>query len=253
MVTVGKVYDVLNGFCPFEQHEPWDNAGLLVGNRDFKVSRIAVALDITADAVEQAHQQGAELIVSHHPVIFHPLKNVEPDNPVYLLAKYGISAICAHTCLDCANGGVNDILAQKLGLSDVSVIPSSQALTPLLRAGEVSDGMFSKDFAKLVSDKLCCHVLFADGGTQIKKVAVCGGAGGEFLADARNAGCQAFVTGEAKHHELLEAKSLGITLVVAGHYETENPVTEKLCDILSEQVEDVEVICLKQNSPAEFI
>lgn len=252
MTTVGAVFDVLDGFCPFEQSEPWDNAGLLVGKRDFAVSKIAVSLDITAEIVEQAHQHGAELIVSHHPVIFHPLKNIEPDNPVYLLAKYGISAICAHTCLDCAHGGVNDVLAARLGLSNVQTIPTPQAQTPLLRAGELEE-MSAEVFAKYVSDKLNSHVFFADGGEKIKRAAVCGGAGGEFFSDAKVAGCQAFVTGEARHHELLEAAAVGITLVVAGHFETEVPVTDTLFNLLKEQIKDVEVIKLTEISPVRFI
>ena len=253
MVTVGDIYDALNEFCPFERHEPWDNAGLLVGSRTQAVKKAAAVLDITAAAVEQAHAENAQLIVSHHPVIFHPLKNVKPDNPVYLLAKYGISAICAHTCLDCAQGGVNDVLAQLLSLSDVGVILSEQAQTPLLRAGNTQKQMSPEQFAREVSKRLGCHVCFADGGSDIRRAAVCGGAGGEFFADAGKAGCQALVTGEAAHHEFIEAAAMGITLVEAGHFETENPVVDVLVDFLGGHFPDLEVVKLSQNPPTEFI
>ena len=112
MAVVGDIYNALDAFCPFDVHEQWDNVGLLVGESSAQVTRAAVVLDITPDAVERAHEVGAQLIISHHPVIFHPIKNLGAHDPVYLLAKYGMNAICAHTNLDCADGGVNDVLAQ---------------------------------------------------------------------------------------------------------------------------------------------
>ena len=114
MAVVGDIYNALDAFCPFDVHEQWDNVGLLVGESSAQVTRAAVVLDITSDAVERAHEAGAQLIISHHPVIFHPIKNLGAHDPVYLLAKYGMNAICAHTNLDCADGGVNDVLAQGL-------------------------------------------------------------------------------------------------------------------------------------------
>ena len=178
MAVVGDIYNALDAFCPFDVHEQWDNVGLLVGESSAQVTRAAVVLDITPDAVERAHEAGAQLIISHHPVIFHPIKNLGAHDPVYLLAKYGMSAICAHTNLDCADGGVNDVLAQCLGLENVRKIPSPNAGTMLLRAGELREELSPKQFAELVSQRLCCHVRYCDGGRSIKRVALCGGAGG---------------------------------------------------------------------------
>ena len=162
MAVVGDIYNALDSFCPFEVHEPWDNVGLLVGEKESEVRRAAVVLDITPDAVEKAHEAGAQLIVSPHPVIFHPIKNLGAHDPVYLLAKYGMNALCAHTNLDCADGGVNDVLAQCLGLENVRKIPSPSADTMLLRAGELKDALSPKNFAELVSQRLCCHVRYCD-------------------------------------------------------------------------------------------
>lgn len=180
MAVVGDIYNALDAFCPFDVHEQWDNVGLLVGESSAQVTKAAVVLDITPDAVERAHEAGAQLIISHHPVIFHPIKNLGAHDPVYLLAKYGMNAICAHTNLDCADGGVNDVLAQCLGLENVRKIPSPNAGTMLLRAGELKEELSPKRFAELVSQRLCCHVRYCDGGRSIKRVALCGGAGGEF-------------------------------------------------------------------------
>ena len=253
MTTVGSIFDALNEFCPFEIHEPWDNVGLLVGERDTAVKKAAVVLDITADAVEAAHGAGAQLVVSHHPVIFNSLKKLDSRDPVYLLAKYGMSAVCAHTNLDCAEGGVNDVLARVLGLSDVEKIPSSECAEPLLRAGRLQSPMSPEELAKLVSDKLSCHVRFSSGARNISRVALCGGAGGEFFADAAAAGCEALVTGDAAHHEFLGAAAAGVTLVAAGHFETENPVVPTLAEYLSRRLPEAEFFVLPQQPPAKFI
>ena len=214
MAVVGDIYNALDSFCPFEVHEPWDNVGLLVGEKESEVRRAAVVLDITPDAVKKAHEAGAQLIVSHHPVIFHPIKNLGAHDPVYLLAKYGMNALCAHTNLDCADGGVNDVLAQCLGLENVRKIPSPSADTMLLRAGELKDALSPKNFAELVSQRLCCHVRYCDGGRSIKRVALCGGAGGEFFSDALAFGCEALVSGDVSHHEFLGAELLSLPPVI---------------------------------------
>ncbi len=253
MAVVGDIYNALDSFCPFEVHEPWDNVGLLVGEKETEVSRAAVVLDITPDAVEKAHEAGAQLIVSHHPVIFHPIKNLGAHDPVYLLAKYGMNAICAHTNLDCADGGVNDVLAQCLGLENVRKIPSPSADTMLLRAGELKDALSPKNFAELVSLRLCCHVRYCDGGRSIKRVALCGGAGGEFFSDALAFGCEALVSGDVSHHEFLGAAACGVTLVAAGHFETENPIVKTLFEYLAGAVDAVEFFIVPQQSPTHFI
>lgn len=253
MTDVGKIFDTLNVFCPFNVHEPWDNVGLLVGERDAKVKKAAVVLDITADAVRRAHALGAQLIVSHHPVIFNAIKFLEPSDPVYLLASFNMNAVCAHTNLDCADGGVNDVLAGLLELENVKKVLSDESQTPILRMGELKNELSPEAFARYVGEKLGCHVRFADGCRNIKRVMLCGGAGGEFFTDAAAEGCEALVTGEIKHHEFLSAAARGVTAIEAGHFETENPVVDVLKAYLEKAVPEVEFFTLPIESPTRFV
>ena len=126
MCTVGDIYNYIDKFAPFKSCAEWDNVGLLVGDRSKTVKRAAIALDITPHNVMQAAESGCNLIISHHPVIFHPIKSLNSYSAPYLLAKHGISAICAHTNLDAAAGGVNDVLANIIGLRDVRPIYSKK-------------------------------------------------------------------------------------------------------------------------------
>ena len=164
-----------------------------------------------------------------------------------------MNAICAHTNLDCADGGVNDVLAQCLELENVRKIPSPNAGTMLLRAGELKEELSPKRFAELVSQRLCCHVRYCDGGRIIKRVALCGGAGGEFFSDALAFGCEALVSGDVAHHEFLGAAACGVTLVAAGHFETENPVVKTIFDYLEKTVAGVDFFIIPQQSPTHFI
>ena len=149
--------------------------------------------------------------------------------------------------------GVNDVLAQCLGLENVRKIPSPNAGTMLLRAGELKEALSPKQFAELVSQRLCCHVRYCDGGRSIKRVALCGGAGGEFFSDALAFGCEALVSGDVAHHEFLGASACGVTLVAAGHFETENPVVKTIFDYLEKTVSGVDFFVIPQQSPTHFI
>ena len=123
MVTVSDVFDFINQIAPFETQESWDNSGLLIGSRTSAVRKIAVCLDVTNDTVSKAHDFKADLLVSHHPVIWDPLKSVLSDSPVFRAIQNGMSIVSAHTNWDFADGGVNDVLAALLGLSDVHRLP----------------------------------------------------------------------------------------------------------------------------------
>lgn len=253
MINAGAVYDALDKYCDFNNQEPWDNSGLLVGDRRNKVTKIMVTLDITADVIEQARVKGAELIVSHHPVIFKPLKRLEPSDCVYMLAKYGIAAICAHTCLDAADNGVNDVLANILELTNVEKVESDETSTLLLRTGYLKSEYTPEDFAEYVGKKLSAKVSLTDGGRKIKKVMLCTGSGGEFFRDAAQHGCEALVTGEAGYHHMLDAQYMGVTIVAAGHFETENPIVDTLKEFFEEKFKGIEVIKAERKVPAKII
>ncbi len=247
--TVKDIFDFIAGIAPFEKQCEWDNSGLLVGDADCEVKKIGVVLDITADAVKYAAENGIDLIISHHPVIFRPAKTFLANDPAYLLARNGISAICAHTSLDVAKGGVNDALAEKLGFENASPL-SENGETEMIRVCEIAE-TDADGLARLVSEKLSTCAVTADGGNTVKKVALCGGAGGDFIHDVAAAGCDAYITGEAKHHEFLAAKELGLTLITAGHFETENPVVAVVAGKIKENF-GCEVEIIPQQSPVKY-
>lgn len=244
--TVKDIFDYINSIAPFEAQCEWDNSGLVVGSFNAEVKKIGVVLDITSDAVKYAAENGIDLIVSHHPVIFRAVKTFLADDIPFMLAQNGISAICAHTSLDIAKGGVNDALAAALGFGNASPLADSgdEAMVRVVETNETT----AEELAKLVAEKLSTCVTVADGGKTIRKIALCGGAGADFFEKAN---CDAYITGEVKHHEYLQAKEYGITLIAAGHFETENPVVSVLADKLKNSF-SCEVEIIPQNSPVKY-
>lgn len=247
--TVKDIYDYINSIAPFENQCEWDNSGLLVGCKENKVRKIGVVLDITSDAVKYAAKNGIDLIVSHHPVIFRAVKHFLAEDIPFMLAKNGISAICAHTSLDIAKGGVNDALANALGFKN-AVPLSDSGETEMIRIAEI-DAVSPESLAKLVCEKLATAVQLADGGKPVRKIAICGGAGGDFIDAVISAGCDAYITGEAKHHEFLQAQECGISLLAAGHFETETPVVSVLAEKIKNNF-DCCVEIIPQNSPVKY-
>lgn len=247
--TVNDIFEFINSIAPFEKQCDWDNSGIIVGDKNNGVSKIGVVLDITTDAVKYATENGIDLIISHHPVIFRAIKNISADNPTYHLIRNGISAICAHTSLDIAKGGVNDALAAALGFKNAAPL-SDFGEAEMARVAQI-DALSGEQLAKLCTDKLSTAVKLADSGKLIKKVALCGGAGSDFLHYAAETGCDAYITGEAKHHEYFEAKAIGITLIEAGHFETENPVVAVLAEKVRNNFE-CEVEIIPQESPVKY-
>ncbi len=244
--TVKDIYDYINSIAPFDRQCEWDNSGLLVGNPDASVNKIGVVLDITSDAVKYAAESGIDLIVSHHPVIFRAAKRFLDGDPAFLLAQNGISAICAHTSLDIANGGVNDALAEALGFENAASFCEGEA--EMLRAADINE-TDGESLAKLVAKKLSAGVRLADCGKRIKRVALCGGSGGDFIEYAASAGCDAYITGDLSHHDFLKSAECGITLIAAGHFETETIVLKPLIEYLQNHTEGVQYILAEANIP----
>lgn len=225
-MIVYDFYDFLDERYDFSSALEFDNVGLLVGDGREKVTGVLVCLDCTDEAIGEAVKLGANLIVTHHPVIFDPLKAVTEQSLVYRLIRNGISVISAHTNLDQADGGVNDALAETLGLQNIEKIADREGF--LYRIGELPESMTSDELAKMVGEKLSLRVKFVGNNSFIKRVAVCGGAGGSMLADVIGAGVDAFVTADVKHNVFLDAHAEGLTLIDAGHFNTEDTVIEKL-------------------------
>lgn len=247
--TVKDICNYIDSFAPFNTQCEWDNSGIIVGETFKTVNKIAVVLDITPEAVKEAAEMKADLIISHHPVIFRAVKHFTDKDPAFLLAKHNIAAICAHTNLDIAKGGVNDALAAALGFENTYALTESGE-TSMVRVAEINETS-ADALAKLCTEKLKTGVRLADCGNKIRKVALCGGAGADFIEEVKNAGCDAYITGDVSHHEFLDAKALGLTLIAAGHFETENPVVAVIAEKLKENFE-AEVVIINQSSPVTY-
>lgn len=230
MSTVADILNFMETLAPQSQKMDWDNVGLLCGSRKRNISKILVALDPFEDTAAEAVEIGADLIVTHHPLIFQPVKNVTDDSSIgrviLTLAKHDISAINAHTNLDVAEGGVNDELAKVLGLQNVEVVPGG-----LLRIGDIPEQSMEA-FLTSVKEKLGCPGLRYVESGMVHRVAVGGGACGSELMDAVEAGCDTFVTSDVKYNTFWDAHDLGINLIDAGHFYTENPI----CRVLAEKL-----------------
>lgn len=250
MVTVKTIYDFIDSFALFDSQESWDNSGILIGDKDKEVKRIAVCLDITNDTVEKAISYGADLIFTHHPVIFNPIKQVCKGDYVYKLIKNDISVVSAHTNLDLAKGGVCDVLANLIGLKDIKPLEKEGDLS-FIRVGTI-DSSTPKEFAKHISSSLDTCVRLASCNKSVTKVAVCGGSGCSFINDLLKYDIDTFVTGDAKHNDFIDAKDNGLTLIAAGHYETENPAMPLLAKLIKTTFKDVEVKYI-DSKPVEYI
>lgn len=255
MPTVREIEQALFELAPREGAMDWDNVGHLLGDPDSQVSRVLVALDITEDVADEALAHGCELIVAHHPVMncrWLPVQSVRSDTPqghlLLKLLRNGISAICMHTNLDVAWGGVNDILAEKLKLVD----PGPLCDNGMGRVGRLEEPMDLADFVRFVSRSLGCNgVRYAGAGKPVCRMAVGGGACGDFEDDAIRAGCDTFVTADLSYHQFLDAKGKGINLIDAGHFSTEDPVCEKLVQYVSDRFQ--ELVVTKSTSHREVI
>lgn len=253
MITVKDVLQAVEAFAPAYMKESWDNVGLLCGDPGKEVKKILVALDPFEHVCREAIAEGADLIITHHPLIFQAPKAITTQTSIgrciMLLCANGISAINAHTNLDCTPGGVNDVLAQVLELKDVAVLNPSgtdEEGNPwgLLRMGSFESTL--PDFLEHVKTKLRTPTMrYADGGRPVRKVAVGGGACAGALVEAFYAGCDTFVTADIKYNQFWDARELGMNLIDAGHFYTENPVVPVLAEKISAVFPEIQVLISK--------
>lgn len=261
MITVRKLESALYAWAPKELAEDWDNVGLLVGDGDREVHKVLVSLDITEAVVQEAIDMAADVIVSHHPVIFPLAGNLNvvttDDFRGHILTKLienRISAICMHTNLDAADGGINDTLAEMLGLQGIEVFNAEK----IGRIGILNCELPLVEFVPHVVKLLGCNgARFISGGKNVHRVAVGGGACGEYITQVIEAGCDTFVTSDLKYNHFLDTQ--GLNLIDAGHFPTENVICPKIvarlkCDfpaltIVRSTAHTDEVIqyCIKEN------
>ena len=250
MTTVREIESFLYSWAPRELAESWDNVGLLVGDPEAAVERVLVALDITPQVAEEALERGCQLIVAHHPVMncaWHPVQTVRADDrqgrTLTALLRGGVAAICMHTNLDAAEGGVNDILAEKLGLTQPEMLTEEK----IGRIGTLKCEIPLVEFTHSVIELLKCNGLrYMDAGRPVHRVAVGGGACGCYIPQAIAAGCDTFVTSDLKYNDFLDTE--GLNLIDAGHFPTENVVCPALRDRLAEAFPAVAVLCSTSHS-----
>ncbi len=240
-VDLGHFIKAVETIAPPWLVEAWDNSGLILRCSD-TVSKVLVALDVTKAVATEARETGCDMILAHHPLLFEPKKTLDSrhaaDDVLMELIKAGISLYAAHTSYDKADGGINDMLAHKIGLVDVRAAEDG-----LMRIGCLPKQMDKDTFLHKIKSSLNALNLriSAVPHKNITCVAVAGGSGGDFLFSAKEAGAQALITGEAKYHHFLESQSLGICLVCAGHFETECHFTQQIFMSLQAWLDEVEL------------
>ena len=239
-LTVKDIKEALESIVPLELQETWDNSGLLIGFEDRQVSRIMTCLELNTENVEEAINQGVEMIITHHPLIFERISSLNANTPlgavIIRLIRHGISVYSCHTPFDKVNGGNNDALAGLLELKDVkdlsgNNVPSTDKM--LESPSEMHIGRIGK-LKKTITFEMAiykvCQALnlqknqisaVGELDTEISKVGLCTGAGVEFAEAAWKQGCQLFITGDVKYHQAQNARDHGICVIDAGHYGTE--------------------------------
>lgn len=240
MTTVNDIYSCIDSFAPFQTAEEWDNVGVLVGDKNADVTKAVLALDITNGVLDEAHTLGAQLVISHHPVIFGGIKRVMADSPVYRAASYGLSCLCAHTNLDrSAVFGVNTALSDACGLKNCR----ESDLGEILFLADTERPLTAEELAVQIKTRLGAPgISYTAACGEIKTVALCSGGGGSEIFAAAKAGADALITGEIKHHELVWANDANISVFVLGHYVSEDVVLSPLADRLSQAFPEVEFV-----------
>ena len=242
MPTVGQIFACLQAKAPVETKLDFDNVGLLVGSPDWDVKKVLLSLDITGPVTEEAKAIGAQLVISHHPLFFS-LKNIGSLDPQGVKAMNlltgRVAAICMHTNLDAADGGVNDALAAALGVEGALPYEPEH----ICRIGTLAEPLPLPEFLRRTKAALRSNGLrYVDGGKPVSRVAVGGGSCGSMLEETAETGCDTFVTADVKYDTFLRAKELGLNLIDAGHFNTENVVIPVLRQWLTEAFPELEIV-----------
>lgn len=248
-----KVQDIFQTLChqaPLELQMDFDNSGFLLGHAEEAVTKALLALDVTDDVIEEAIREGVQLIVSHHPLIFHPLRTVTDRTPegrrVLRLIENRIAVISMHTNLDIADGGVNDVLMAALGIQTEASLDEDGCG----RVGVLDAKLTMQEFLPRVKDALhCVGVRYVDAGKKVYRVAVMGGSGADSIDRAAALGCDTYVTADIKYHQFQKALDLGLNLIDADHFSTEDPVIPALAGILAGKHPEVQFLISAVHHP----
>ena len=233
---VKDVTQVIEGFAPLSIQEKWDNSGLCIGSPDAPVSSVLFGLDCTPELVDEAIECGADMIVTHHPLIFSGLKKISPDDmvgeAVFKAIKAGISLYAAHTNADKVIAGVSGAMAAKLGLKNVEILSEDGEGTGLGVVGELSEPMTAQQMVEMVKERFALKTVKASKPVEgeITKVAMCGGSGGSLISAAKAAGAQLYISGDISYHNFFTPE--GFMLMDIGHYESEIEIVDILFSLV---------------------
>lgn len=240
-MTVRDIYEVIDRLAPFSLAMEWDNCGLQVGDWRSDVDKILVALDATPSVISEAAEKGCQLVVTHHPLLFNPVRQIVASSPAYLAVRSGLSVISAHTNYDLAPQGVNTQLAAAVGLTDLTLLPTVGNEPAIGLVGTLPQPMTASEFGRHLAKVLGVTPRYNPLEKTITRVALCGGSGGDQVAAGQAAGCDAFLTGEARHHEFLAAHAMGVVMFDGTHYATEALAMPYMADYLRDNCPGVYV------------
>ena len=239
----------MDNLAPRELALGFDNVGLLIGTERRDINKVLVALDCTTDVADEAVSKGCDMVLTHHPLMFHAIKHIMPDEPatapIYRLIRNDIAMFAAHTNLDAADAGVNYELSKLLGLSNP--VPAGEER--IMRIGDLENPMMLDDFIRFAQTKLHTNINVTGKNRLIRRVAVMGGSGGRDFPIAHAAGADLYLTGECPHDAAVESGVLGLSIAVAGHFETETIVLKPLIEYLQNHTEGVQYILAEANIP----
>lgn len=241
---------------PLSLQEEWDNSGLQIGNIENDLTNIMISLDLDEQTIQKAKEKSCNLIINHHPFLFSSIKSIdlneEKGKIIKDLIKNDITVFAMHTNLDIGKGGVNDNLAKLLELRDISNLDTNNE-NPMARFGYTNE-ITAYDFSKFIKEKLNCKglILYGDKDKKIEKVALCGGAGSDFINDAIQKGCDLIVTSDVKYHEAID-NCKKINIVDPGHFASENHIIYMIKDLLEKNFATGIYTCAKKDSYREFI
>ncbi len=262
MITVASIAAFLETFAPTRLAAEWDNVGLLVGNANQNVERMMTCLTVAQSSVAEAMAEKADLIVTHHPFPFHPLRRLTSETAegrsLLDLIAAQIAVYSPHTAFDSARLGINQQLAECLGLTDVGPL-IADSVDPAIgtgRFGYPASAVALGDIAKNLKDFLNLRGLHIVGNPQvpIRAVAVACGSAGELLDAAHRAKCDLFVTGEARFHTCLEAQALGMSMILTGHFASERFAVKYLSDLLGSEFPGITSwACRSESDPLQWV
>ena len=246
-MTFIELYNELSRLYPDALRCEWDNDGIMCADRlDRPVKKVLVALDVTKNTVKHAIENGFDTIISHHPLVFKSQKSLTPtnytQNKLIELIKGNVAVMSFHTRLDAASGGVNDTLCHVLGLQNIVSDPTD----PVGRIATINTASL-QEFASGVKASLGAPFVLYSGNKDVNKVYVVGGDGKELIQNAIDNGCDTLITGRASYNTAIDAADMGLNIVEAGHFYTENPICCALKSRLSEIDATIEVDIYNSN------